>query len=113
MIFDFVVNLLLMVFGDVRLGKMMLLCYIICIVCEYFIVDWVVFIVLDCWLYLVDELLFFDNEYIVNIDWIILVMFGLVNFIEVCWLLVGMFVVELFYWIFVGYIYYLIIDDVD
>lgn len=64
-------------------------------------------------LHLVDEPLFPDNEYTVNVDRVLPVMLGLSALIESRRPPAGMFAAQLTNWNYQGHTHYLIIDDVD
>ena len=110
---DFAENPLLMVFGDSKSGKTMLLRHIIRTIRENSTPDEVAFTVLDRRLHLVDEPLFADNEYTANIDRITPAMIGLANLIESRRPPAGLSAAELSRWTYQGHTHYLIIDDVD
>ncbi|EUA42964.1 ftsK/SpoIIIE family protein [Mycobacterium xenopi 3993] len=73
---NFAENPLLMVLGDTKSGKTTLLRHIIRTVRDHSTPDQVAFTVVDRRLHLVDEPLFPDNEYTVNVDRVLPVMLG-------------------------------------
>jgi type VII secretion protein EccCa/type VII secretion protein EccCb len=110
---NFADNPLLMVLGDTKSGKTTLLRHIIRTVRDHSTPDQVAFTVVDRRLHLVDEPLFPDNEYTVNVDRVLPVMLGLSALIESRRPPAGMSAAQLTNWNYQGRTHYLIIDDVD
>jgi type VII secretion protein EccCb len=110
---NFTDNPLLMVLGDTKSGKTTLLRHIIRTVRDHSTPDQVAFTVVDRRLHLVDEPLFPDNEYTVNVDRVLPVMLGLSALIESRRPPAGMSAAQLTNWNYQGRTHYLIIDDVD
>jgi type VII secretion protein EccCb len=110
---NFTDNPLLMVLGDTKSGKTTLLRHIIRTVRDHSTPDQVAFTVVDRRLHLVDEPLFPDNEYTVNVDRVLPVMLGLSALIESRRPPAGMSAAQLTNWNYQGHTHYLIIDDVD
>ncbi|EID09779.1 hypothetical protein MXEN_19805 [Mycobacterium xenopi RIVM700367] len=110
---NFAENPLLMVLGDTKSGKTTLLRHIIRTVRDHSTPDQVAFTVVDRRLHLVDEPLFPDNEYTVNVDRVLPVMLGLSALIESRRPPTGMSAAQLTNWSYQGHTHYLIIDDVD
>lgn len=102
-----------MVLGDTKSGKTTLLRHIIRTVRDHSTSDQVAFTVVDRRLHLVDEPLFPDNEYTVNVDRVLPAMLGLSALIESRRPPTGMSAAQLTNWSYQGHTHYLIIDDVD
>ncbi|MHA3024124.1 type VII secretion protein EccCa [Mycobacterium sp. BMJ-28] len=120
---DFARHPLMMVFGDTRSGKTMLLRHLIRTIRDNSTAEsagaseatgnGVAFTVIDRRLQLVEEPLFADNEYTPNIDRITPAMLGLAALLDKRRPPAGLSPQELRNWRYQGHTHYLLIDDVD
>ncbi|MGY4712729.1 type VII secretion protein EccCb, partial [Mycolicibacterium sp. CBM1] len=112
-VLDFTKHPLLMVLGDSRSGKTTLMRHLIRTLREYTTPEALAFTVVDRRLHLIDEPLFADNEYTVNVDRVIPAVLGLAAIIEARRPQAGTPRADLKTWSHAGHTHYLVIDDAD